>query len=71
MLAPVRLLPRRLPQECRNGAHRYGRGTSVAPGILRRVCEHCAGVSIDLTAEEAQVSAGLFTDRAETASART
>lgn len=69
MLPGVRFLPRRLPQNCRAGAHRYGPGNTVGPGILRRVCQECTAVSIDLTAEETEVSAGLFTDRPETVSA--
>ncbi len=34
---------------CRKGRHLYGESKKVGGGILRRVCEACGEVTIDLT----------------------
>lgn len=41
--------PRRRRADCRKGSHDYGEPQNVGAGILRRVCQLCAMVSIDLT----------------------
>ncbi len=66
MLPSVNLLPRRVPAECRAGAHRLGPAQQVSPGINRRICVHCSHVSIDLTAQDTAPDPSLFTDRAGT-----
>jgi hypothetical protein len=35
---------------CRRGSHRYGDPLNVGAGIVRRVCQSCGSVSIDVTA---------------------
>ncbi len=69
MLTSVKLLPRRLPAECKAEAHRFGEAQQVGTGIVRRVCVHCSHVSIDLTAQETAPDLGLFTDRSGTSAA--
>jgi hypothetical protein len=66
MLIGVNLLPRRVPAECKAGAHRLGPAQQVGPGINRRICVHCSHVSIDLTSQDAAPDPSLFTDRAGT-----
>jgi hypothetical protein len=34
---------------CRRGHHHYGESQNVGAGILRRVCDTCGEVTIDLT----------------------
>jgi hypothetical protein len=34
---------------CRRGGHRYGAPLNVGAGILRRVCQACGSVSIDVS----------------------
>lgn len=65
MLADVWSRRSRIPQACRSGAHRYGAASVVAPGILRRICQACSAVSIDLTAEEVDLEPALFSNREE------
>ena len=38
--------------ECRKGSHDYAEGRHVGAGIMRRVCQTCAYVTIDLTGSE-------------------
>jgi hypothetical protein len=38
--------------ECRKGRHDYADGQHVGAGIMRRVCQTCAYVTIDLTGSE-------------------
>ena len=59
------------PAECRDGGHRYTASQKIGPGIQRRICGACSAVSIDLTAEDEDISHGLFTDRAESVPAET
>ena len=63
MLTDVWSRKSRIPQACRSGAHRYGAGSVVAAGILRRICQECSAVSIDLTAEDVELEPALFSDR--------
>lgn len=35
--------------DCRKGRHVYGVSQHIGAGILRRVCQSCARVTIDLT----------------------
>jgi hypothetical protein len=37
---------------CRKGRHYYGEAQNIGAGILRRVCETCGEVTIDLTGAE-------------------
>ena len=34
---------------CRKGRHHYGESQRIGAGILRRVCDSCGEVTIDLT----------------------
>ena len=43
---------RRVRSACRRGRHFYGEGQHVGGGIVRRVCDECGEVSIDLTQVE-------------------
>ena len=45
---------------CRGGHHRFGQPASVGGGILRRVCELCGDVSLDLRPAEEPRKASLF-----------
>ena len=38
--------------DCRKGRHQYGESQNIGAGIVRRVCEVCADVTIDLTNAE-------------------
>ena len=57
--------------DCRRGSHEYGEGQHIGAGIMRRVCQTCAYVTIDLTGTEltsdgmteSQVAARLTTAR--------
>ena len=66
MLTTVKLLPRRMPAECRADTHRFGEAQQAGPGILRRICVHCSHVSIDLTAQDPLPELSLFPDRSGT-----
>ncbi len=35
--------------DCRKGRHEFGESQNIGAGILRRVCEFCHWVTIDLT----------------------
>ena len=37
---------------CKKGRHIYGESQNIGAGILRRVCEACGEVTIDLTGAE-------------------
>ncbi len=41
--------PRARRSDCRNGRHTYGESQGIGAGLLRRVCELCSAVTIDLT----------------------
>lgn len=58
-----RRLRRRARSDCKSGRHRYGSAQLIGGGIERRICSVCDAVSIDLTAAEEPVPAGLFKDR--------
>ncbi len=45
---------------CRNGIHVMGEPSIVGGGIVRRVCENCGAVEIDLPAETPVDCPGLF-----------
>ena len=66
MLTTVKLLPRRVPADCKAEIHRFGEAQQAGPGILRRICVHCSHVSIDLTAQDSFPELSLFTDRSGT-----
>jgi hypothetical protein len=38
--------------DCRKGSHDYAEGQHIGAGIMRRVCQTCAYVTIDLTGVE-------------------
>lgn len=38
--------------DCRKGGHDYAEGQHIGAGIMRRVCQTCAYVTIDLTGSE-------------------
>jgi hypothetical protein len=38
--------------ECRKGTHDYAEGQHIGAGIMRRVCQTCSYVTIDLTGSE-------------------
>ena len=38
--------------DCRKGRHQYGESQNIGAGIVRRVCEVCAYVTIDLTSAD-------------------
>ncbi|MEX0698852.1 MAG: hypothetical protein WD895_10555 [Acidimicrobiia bacterium] len=38
--------------DCRKGGHNYAEGQHIGAGIMRRVCQTCAYVTIDLTGSE-------------------
>ena len=38
--------------DCKKGRHTYGESQSIGAGLLRRVCDLCAWVTIDLTGAE-------------------
>ena len=41
--------PRARRSDCRKGRHTYGESQGIGAGLLRRVCELCSAVTIDLT----------------------
>lgn len=41
--------PKHRRSDCRKGLHEYGEPQNIGAGILRRVCDACAAVTIDLT----------------------
>ena len=45
--------------DCRKGSHDYAEGQHIGAGIVRRVCQTCAYVTIDLSGAEAISSPGL------------
>jgi len=38
--------------DCRKGNHDYAEGQHIGAGIMRRVCQTCAYVTIDLSGSE-------------------
>jgi hypothetical protein len=46
--------------ECRKGRHDYADGQHIGAGIVRRVCQTCAYVTIDLTGAEATSLSELY-----------
>lgn len=48
-LRPEDLRIRRRRSSCRRGRHHYGEPQHVGAGIIRKVCEVCSSVTIDLT----------------------
>lgn len=54
---------RKARQACRDGIHRYGSGSDVGGGILRRLCGVCGAVSIDLTPSDEPLVGSLFQAR--------
>ncbi len=56
---------RKARQACREGVHRFGAGSDVGGGILRRICGVCGAVSIDLTASDEVMVGSLFGGRAQ------
>lgn len=38
--------------DCRKGRHDFGENQSIGAGIVRRVCDACGSVTIDLTPGE-------------------
>lgn len=51
-LRPEEKTGRHKMSACRKGRHAYGEEQNVGAGILRRVCDVCGSVSIDLTQAE-------------------
>ncbi len=53
-------------QHCNSGNHRYGSPKEIGGGIVRRICDACAMVSIDLTnvTEPIETGALFITPRA-------
>ena len=48
--------------DCRKGLHEYGEPQNIGAGILRRVCDACAAVTIDLT-QAGELTAPLVSTR--------
>jgi Zn finger protein HypA/HybF involved in hydrogenase expression len=48
-LRPETKTMKRRRADCRKGRHIHGESQNIGAGILRRVCEVCGDVSIDLT----------------------
>lgn len=48
---------------CRHGHHQLGEGTPVGGGIMRRTCELCGAVTIDLTEAAPPERTSLFVGR--------
>ena len=46
--------------DCRQGRHRFGSNSLIGGGIVRRMCNECGAISIDLTSVESPLEAGLF-----------
>lgn len=44
--------PKHRIADCRKGTHDYAEGQHVGAGIMRRVCQTCAYVTIDLTGSQ-------------------
>lgn len=51
-LRPEDMTERRRRAACRRGRHSYGADQHIGAGIIRRVCEVCSSVNIDLTEVE-------------------
>jgi hypothetical protein len=54
--------------ECRKGSHDYAEGQHIGAGIMRRVCQTCAYVTIDLTRSE--LNADGMIERSQLSTAR-
>ena len=50
---------------CKEGTHRFGSGSHIGGGILRRICDACGAISIDLTAAEDSRVGARFRSRAQ------
>ncbi len=48
-LRPEDMSVRHRRSSCRKGRHRYGEPQHIGAGIIRKVCEVCSSVTIDLT----------------------
>ncbi|MDX1468490.1 MAG: hypothetical protein R3258_04060 [Acidimicrobiia bacterium] len=51
-LRPEDMTERRRRAACRRGRHSYGADQHIGAGIIRRVCDACNSVNIDLTEVE-------------------
>ena len=51
-LRPEDMTERRRRAACRRGRHSYGPDQHIGAGIIRRVCDVCSSVNIDLTEVE-------------------
>ncbi len=55
---------------CKHGHHRLGEAVPVGGGIMRRTCELCGAVNLDLTEAVTPGSPRLFAGRKENLSAK-
>jgi len=53
--------------DCRKGNHAYAEGQHIGAGIMRRVCQTCAYVTIDLTGSELKVDGTIERSQLTTA----
>lgn len=51
-IRPEPKAPKHRIADCRKGSHEYGDGQHIGAGIMRRMCQTCAYVTIDLTGSE-------------------
>lgn len=45
---------------CHAGQHRYGSPKEIGAGIIRRICDACSAVSIDLTGVPDPIATGTL-----------
>jgi hypothetical protein len=60
--------PKHRIADCRKGSHAYAEGQHIGAGIMRRVCETCSYVTIDLTGSELKADGTI--ERSQLISAR-
>lgn len=51
-LRPDERIQRHRKSHCKKGRHEYGESQNVGAGILRRICEVCGIINIDLTSAD-------------------
>jgi hypothetical protein len=67
-IRPEPKTPKHRIADCRKGSHAYAEGQHIGAGIMRRVCETCSYVTIDLTGSELKADGTI--ERSRLTSAR-
>jgi len=62
--------PKHRLSACKKGRHAYGDAQYIGAGIIRRVCDTCGDVTIDLTAAHEPAASGADARRSIRSEAR-